>query len=449
LKQRRWHAGTLTYTYAGLMTLFFWLLWGDFSLNLKERSGPPTLQLLLIQHHASDKQLATLGTVLPQAMALLLAPIVSYKSDRHRGRWGRRIPFLLAQAPLGLIAMLGLAYSPAIGAWIARVVGSTNTDQWIIRSFGVFWGVFEVCTIVTAYVVLPGLIADVVPKEMLGRFYGMFRSVSLGAGILFFFFLMGKIKTHYVPFFIAIGAIYTASFILMALKVKEGNYPPPPTVDSNEPGLRQLFEGIVDYFRESFGNPYYYWFFASFSLAAMAFTPINTFSVAFSESVGLSNDSYGKLSALQLFLSFAQAYAVGWLCDRYHPLRMTIIALVLFAITTFFAFFLVKSAFMFGVAHVICGSCAGFWLTATAPLGPALLPKSRFTQFLSANHICTASGVMVVSYTCGIFLDRMHHDYRFIYLWACVFISASALVTFVLYQRFMQLGGPKGYVAPE
>jgi hypothetical protein len=128
---------------------------------------------------------------------------------------------------------------------------------------------------------------------------------------------------------------------------------------------------------------------------------------------------------------------------------MTIIALVLYAITTFFAFFLVKSAFMFGVAHVICGSCAGFWLTATAPLGPALLPKSRFTQFLSANHICTASGVMVVSYTCGIFLDRMHHDYRFIYLWACVFISASALVTFVLYQRFMQLGGPKGYVAPE
>jgi MFS family permease len=382
-------------------------------------------------------------------MALLLSPIVSYKSDRLRGRWGRRIPFLLAQAPLGLIAMLGLAYSPAIGTWIAGVIGSQNTDQCIIASFGIFWGIFELCTIVTAFVVFPGLIADVVPRELLGRFYGMFRSVSLGAGILFFFFLMGKIKTHYVPFFIAIGAIYTASFILMAFKVKEGDYPPPPVVDSDEPRVKQLSEAIANYFRESFGNPYYYWFFASFALAAMAFTPINTFSVAFSESVGLSNDAYGKLSALQLLLSFAQAYAVGWLCDRYHPLRMTIIALVLYAVTTFFAFFLVKNAFMFGVAHVICGTCAGFWLTATAPLGPALLPKSRFTQFLSANHICTAIGMMVVAYACGRFLDRMHHDYRFIYLWACVFISASAVVTFVLYQRFMQLGGPKDYVAPE
>jgi len=449
LRDRRWHAGTLTYTFAGLGALFFWLLWGDFSLNLKERSGPPTLQLLLIQYHATDKQLALLGTVLPQAMALLITPIVSYKSDRHRSRFGRRIPFLMATAPLGLVAMLGLAYSPAIGTWAARIVGTHNTDACIIASFGVFWGIFELCTIVTAFVVFPGLIADVVPKEVLGRFYGMFRSVSLGAGILFFFFLMGKIKTHYVPFFIAIGAIYAVSFIVMGFNVKEGAYPPPVRADSTKPKLRQLIDAIATYFRESFGHPYYYWFFASFALAAMAFTPINTFSVAFSESVGLSNDAYGKLSALQLLLSFAQAYPVGWLCDRYHPLRMTIIALALYAVTTLLAFFFVKSAFMFGVAHVICGTCAGFWLTATAPLGPALLPKSRFTQFLSANHMCVAIGMMLVAYACGRFLDRLNHDYRYIYLWACVLISASLIVTFVLYQRFMAMGGPKNYVAPE
>src|SRR6478609_3699764 len=90
--QRRWHTGTLTYTSGALVALFFWLLWGDFALNLKERAGPPTLQLLLIKFHASDKQLALFGTVLPQVMALLITPIVSYKSDRHRGRFGRRIP---------------------------------------------------------------------------------------------------------------------------------------------------------------------------------------------------------------------------------------------------------------------------------------------------------------------------------------------------------------------
>jgi MFS family permease len=429
--------------------LFFWLLWGDFALNLKERAGPPTLQVLLIKFHASDKQLALFGTVLPQVMALLIAPIVSYKSDRHRGRFGRRIPFLMVQAPLGLIAMLGLAFSPAIGTWIARVIGAQNADTCIITSFGVFWGIFEICTIVTAFVVFPGLIADVVPKPLLGRFFGMFRSVSLGAGILFFFFLMGKIKAHYVPFFIAIGAIYAVSFIVMGFKVKEGEYSTPERVDSTEPKVKQLIDAVVSYFRESFGNPYYYWFFGSFALAAMAFTPINNFSVAFSESVGMSNDTYGKLSALQLLLSFGQAYLVGWLCDRFHALRITLISLALYAVTTLLAFFFVRNAFMFGVAHVVCGSCAGFWLTATAPLGPALLPKTRFTQLLSANHICVATGMIIIAYTCGKFLDGVHHDYRYIYLWACVFISASFFVTLMLHKRFEQLGGQENYVAPE
>ena len=447
--ERRWHAGTLTYTFGALVALFFWLLWGDFALNLKERAGPPTLQLLLIKFHASDKQLALFGTVLPQVMALLITPIISYKSDRYRSRFGRRLPFLMAQAPLGLIALLGLAFSPAIGTWMARVIGSQNTDQCIITSFGVFWGIFEICTIVTAMVVFPGLIADVVPKPLFGRFFGMFRSVSLGAGILFFFFLGGTVKAHYVPFFIAIGAIYAVSFILMGFNVREGEYAPPEHVDSTEPKIQQLIDAIVSYFRESFGNPYYYWFFGSFALANMAFTPINNFSVAFSESVRMSNDTYFKLSALQLLLSFGQAYLVGWLCDRFHALRITMIALAFYAVTTLLAFLFVKNAFTFGMAHVICGSCAGFWLTATAPLGPALLPKGRFTQLLSANHICVAIGMIVVAYACGRFLDRMHHDYRYIYLWACVFITASLLVTLMLHRRFEQLGGRENYVAPE
>jgi maltose/moltooligosaccharide transporter len=125
------------------------------------------------------------------------------------------------------------------------------------------------------------------------------------------------------------------------------------------------------------------------------------------------------------------------------------ISLGLYAVTTLLAFLFVKSAFMFGVAHVICGTCAGFWLTATAPLGPALLPKARFTQLLSANHICTASGMIIIAYTCGRFLDRVNHNYRYIYLWACVLITASLLVTLMLHKRFMELGGRENYVAPE
>src|SRR5256885_3639472 len=128
LGDRRWRAGTLTYTFGGLVALFFWLLWGDFALNLKERSVPDALKLLLKHFHASDFVLALLVTSLPQAMALIVTPIVSYQSDRLRSRWGRRIPFLFATAPLALLSMVGLAYSPAIGSWLAHVAGARSED---------------------------------------------------------------------------------------------------------------------------------------------------------------------------------------------------------------------------------------------------------------------------------------------------------------------------------
>src|SRR5437762_12607418 len=50
-RAQRWSVGTLTYTAGGLAILFFWLLWGDFTISLKDRSVTPTLQVLLRTYH--------------------------------------------------------------------------------------------------------------------------------------------------------------------------------------------------------------------------------------------------------------------------------------------------------------------------------------------------------------------------------------------------------------
>src|SRR5439155_10868107 len=123
-------------------------------------------------------------------------------------RWGRRIPFLFATAPLAFLSMVGLAYSPAIGRWVIHTTGSQSRDAAVIASFGVFWGVFELGSIVAAFVAFPGLINYVVPRPVLGRFFGMFRILSLGAGMIFNFFLMGKVESYYVPVFLSFGALY-------------------------------------------------------------------------------------------------------------------------------------------------------------------------------------------------------------------------------------------------
>ena len=236
LRERRWHAGALTYTFGGLVALFFWLLWGDFALNLKERSIPDALKLLLKHFEASDRTLGWLATSLPALMAVIVAPVVSYHSDRLRSRWGRRIPFLIATAPVAFAATAGLAYSPVIGRWLAHALGAQSENAAVVASFGVFWAIFELCSTVVASVVLPGLINDVVPRPVLGRFFGMFRVVSLGAGMLFQWFLMGKVETYYVPIFLGIGALYAVSFTLMCFTVKESVAPAP------EPNPAELAE---------------------------------------------------------------------------------------------------------------------------------------------------------------------------------------------------------------
>ncbi|HRE81829.1 MAG TPA: MFS transporter, partial [Opitutaceae bacterium] len=92
---RQWTVGTLTYTSGGLMILFGWLLWGDFSWQLKERSAMPVVQIMLRQFQASDFLTGLFMAALPAIIGVVIGPIISYRSDRRRGKWGRRIPYLI------------------------------------------------------------------------------------------------------------------------------------------------------------------------------------------------------------------------------------------------------------------------------------------------------------------------------------------------------------------
>jgi Na+/melibiose symporter-like transporter len=477
---KRWHAGTLTYTTAGLVVLFFWLLWGDFAYMLKERSVPSSLTVLLKKFGATDFLAALLVVSLPQIIAVSLTPIVSYKSDRHRGRWGRRIPFLLIPTPIAVLSMVGLAFSPFIGRWAHHVLGSASPGQTVftLASFALFWTLFELCSIVCT-AVFTALINDVVPRAVIGRFFGLFRVFSLGAGMTFTWYLFGKVDTHYVPIFLGIGLMYGLSFTAMCFNVKEGKYPPPedvprPTSVSGGTAWREeialarlrlreritaravlallwtlLPPAVRAYLRECFAHPYYRWYFLSIALANMAFTPVNTFYVYFAQSVGMSNATLGKYSTLQFACSLLLAYPIGVLADRIHPIRVTMIALALYAAATALSFFFVHDARMYGIAHVVCGAISGIWLTATSPLSPALLPRARFAQFISAMGICTAAGVGIISPACGMFLDYMDHEYRYIYVWGFTLMVLAFLATCVVYRKFMAYGGPRAYVAPE
>lgn len=481
---KSWSVGTLTYTRAGLTVLFCLLLWGDFAWSMKERSAASILQVLVKAFHASDSEMQLFMVVIPNAISVFLAPVVSFRSDRYRSRWGRRIPFLMVSTPFAVLAMMGLGYSPSMGQALHGILGrhSPGLNASTRLFFGVFWVVFEVAT-VAANSVFGGLINDTVPKQFLGRFYGLFRAFSLLAGMIFNFGLFGLAEVHYRSMFIGIGLLYGLGFTFMCLTVREGQYPGPVQSPSNEDTSRRRSSGVIDYrsdlqsrgllnsmkvyMRECFSNPYYIWVTVAITLGTLTFMPVNNFSQPFAKSLHIDNDIYGKYLFATYAISLGMSFFLGDLADRLHPLRIGIAAMALYAIITFWGeFYAARTVVLFnahysfrGVTHVIPvhlfaiafighGVISGTYFTCTASLTQRLLPHERFAQFASAGQVLLAICSIFFALFTGWFFDHYGHVYRHTYLMGFILSLAGVFTMLKVHRGFMRYGGMKAYVAP-
>ena len=441
--RKLWTNGSLVYTRSGLVLLFFWLLWGDFAWCLKDRTVPVILPFLLRNLGASDTFAGVLMGVAPQMIGIFLGPAIGMKSDRHRGPRGRRIPFLLAATPGTVAAMAALAYCTEIGRQIHHALGahSPGINQVTLLDIAFFWIVFEVCMIV-AYGVFNALINDVVPHPVIGRFFGFFRAISLIAGMGFSFFLGDKVHSHYPAIFLTMGALFGLGFALMCAMVREGEYPPP------EEMRRGLLAEAVQYLRESFGKSYYLWVFLSIALPTITFTPVNLYNTFFAGSVGMSDRDYLWYLGLTYGISLALSYPLGALADRFHPLRVALVVLALYAGVTLWGGLCIAKPWQFAVALVAFGVLSGCWYTGAASLAQMLLPREKFAQFSSAMGIITAGLGVMVNFGMGRILDMSHHVYRYSYLVSFALAMLGLISTWMLYVRFMALGGPRDYRAP-
>ena len=113
----------LTYTKMGLIALFGWLLWGDFCFSMMEILKPKLLPLLLQKEsfglNASSTAFMIMFGTIPGITGILIGPAVSFKSDRYRGRRGRRIPFITwTMVPL-VLALCGIGLGTHIRDFLA------------------------------------------------------------------------------------------------------------------------------------------------------------------------------------------------------------------------------------------------------------------------------------------------------------------------------------------
>ncbi|ATC65427.1 MFS transporter [Nibricoccus aquaticus] len=470
--RKTWSAGTRVYTLGTLVALFAWLLIGDFAWATRERSVGPMAQWYLNSLQIPNLLFGLLITSFPAALWLVLGPIISMKSDRHRGPRGRRIPFLLTMAPLAGLGIVGIGLTPLLAGWLHAVLApehawgsglhgaldGTAAGAWMLEilqnerivavcCFGIFWAMYELATIAVP-TLLGGLINDVVPKPLLGRFYGLFRAVGLIDGMIFNFWLMGKVPTHFTLMLVIIGITYTVAFMWMCFQVKEGDYPPPEPQPERR-GLKGWWTDLRRYVRECFTNSYYLSVFVMWMFASLCFQPVNVFALPYARSLGVDMDLYGKMLALTFLVSLGFSYFLGWLVDKFHPLRMVMVSLAAYAAVTLTGSLYATTANAFLVAWVLHGVFSGCYYTCVASLGQRLFPHHKYAQFFSASSIFLSLANIVLAPAIGWTIDATGKVYRLTFLFGGGLAALALVCAFFVYRKFMRLGGPKDYAAPE
>lgn len=457
----RFRCGTLVYTKAGLFTLFLWILWGDFCFTLMEQIYPSILPLVLKSAGMSDTLISLAMTTIPSALNFVFNPIISTASDRCRSKLGRRIPFLLFSAPFITLFLVLLGFSKELGRGLHGLLAHgfltlspaacTLGLLWLFIIGFSFFNLF-------ANTIFWYLFNDVVPTPFMGRFLGLMRIVGALASGVFNFFLFKYAESHTGIIFFGAALLYFTAFLMMCLKVKEGEYPPPDPIVKKE---GHFFNFVQTYFKECVSHRIFRLvFYAScangFALAA------NSFVTLYGLSVGLTLEQLGKVVGVAGFASMLLTYPAGILMDKLHPIRLMIFAqigyFVIPPIRLVYLFWDFSPNAAFWIWAIVMALFLPFSVTnwaANLPVLMRIFPQERFGQFCSANAMFFALMNILGGVLFGAFLDMLRavtgkgdFCYRFLPVWGSFFAGLSLMAWILVYREWKKLGGDNSYHPP-
>ena len=455
-----YRCGPLSYSLRSLLMLFAWLLWGDFCFTLMETVGPSVLPLKLKSLGASNMLMSVIMSTLPSVLNMTVCPWVSFKSDRYRSRWGRRIPFILWSTPFLVLCLGMIGWSETMTPGLQRLVpalGKLAPATVTIALIAFFYVVFQFFNMFVDSVFW-FLFNDVVPPQFLGRFMGLFRMVGTGASTIYNYFIFKYAETNMRVILTGGALLFFVGFMLMCLCVKEGPYPPPPDAEAPPKGIA----GVIKAFgQQSFSVRFYWYFYLMNAFTAVA-GACGLFEVFFNKQMGLTLEQIGKLGAYGGIASLVATYFTAIFVDRWHPLRVSAYSAIFGAVTGFrvwiwlaitlpgTVYFWVSlgGTLVFRFSSVLTNSCG-------IPLFMRLMPKSLYGQFCSANSIITSLATIAAGLLAGIFMDGMKwcyggsdFAYRWGFAWAWVFNCCSTVFCCFGYREWRRLGGDEHYRPP-
>jgi len=464
VKHPIYYVGTLVYSRAGLAWIFMWLLWGDFCFTMMELVVPQVVPLRLKELDAPNWLLGVILVTIPSLLNVILNPIISTASDRHRGKYGRRIPFMLFTVPFVAIALCLMGFSTELGALLHRLLGGQTGWSLAAVTVGVIAVAMMLFKLSDMFVntVFWYLFNDVVPDQVMTRFLSLMRMVGVGARILLSYFIYQFALIHLREIFLGAAALYFVGFGAMCLFVKEGKYPP-----TSKLAKRGDIIGMVKtYARECLHHKIYRLMFLHNVVWGLS-NSVVLFAVFLQLSLGLTLLQIGKIAAAVGVANLIISYPVGMLADRFHPLRVMVWIKVAIVITTPLNFIWLFTRFptdvnfrIFIVLQVISVPLVLINLGIYLPVLMRIFPKEKFGQFCSFNAICCSLVGAAGGLLAGGFFDLMRRVlpdatwgkdfcYRMAPVWTLPFLILGLMVLFPLYRTWKQLGGIEHYIPPD
>jgi MFS family permease len=429
-----YRVGTLTYTKPGLVVLFGWLLWGDFMLYLMESVNQGLLPILLKSHNATNAQIAIITSTIFMVLNAVMNPVISYKSDRYRGRWGRRRPFIMFTTPVAALLLAAIPFAPdfiqsAGGlSWLAGLMEKSPVAPVLIM-FGVLVAAFQIFNLFMASVYYY-LIPDVVPNECLGQFYGLFRVFGIAAVAIYNYFLLGKAGIFMREIFVGVAIVYGVSIMVMCWCVKEGEYPPPAAEESKG----HWWSGIRNYAKECFGSSYFWWVFLGYSCVIWS-NLSQVFFVFFGrDELGLSLERIGHITAFTNIAIIFLLYPYGLLLDRWGSHKTFLVTYAVTSGATLLMLFLTHGPTSFTVLTAIRWIPMQIIFVASMKWTVDVYPRERYGQFGSAGALFASAGSILLAPVCGMIMDWVG-SYRFLFVWQAFFTVLGTAAVIIVYRH--------------
>ncbi len=435
--------GTLTYTRAALFSVFFWMLWGDLCVNIMEAVIPKMLPVQLDRLGAGPTLLNTMTVSVGAGVEMVVSPIISTFSDRYRSRFGRRRPFILFATPILAFFMALLGFSENIGAALHPLVAATglSQNQLTIAVIALLFIAFQLFNVVVMGVYYY-MIADVVPRNVMGTFTCLYKVMGTLGAVIFNQFIFQYADRHQIGIYVGCALIYLVVFMFMGWRVREGEYAPPP------PPSRDLISGLGTWAEECFSISFYRKLYLTGAAYWFGFAAVTLNQLFALKTLGLTKGDFGSAVGASLLYSLPLYFVIGPLADRLNPVRLISVghAAILAAALGSFAFIHDGPSFRFWT--IVGGFGNTIYLATQISLMPKLLPRSQYGQYASANGMVKSITYMLGGTLSGLAIAQLSNNYRYAYLWQAGFAFLGVIAGLVIYEHWKRLGGDDGYVSP-